>query len=41
VPLGLTEAAVEAARHWVFESSTFKGRPTPVQYVLTVNFALQ
>ncbi len=38
--LGLTEAAVEAARQWVFEPSTYKGRPTAVQYNLTVRFTL-
>ena len=40
LPLGLTEAAVEAARQWVFEPSTYNGRPTPVQYNLTVRFTL-
>ncbi len=40
LPLGLTEAAVEAARQWVFEPSTYRGRPTAVQYNLTVRFTL-
>lgn len=39
-PLGLTEAAVNAARQWVFEPSTYNGRPTAVQYILTVHFNL-
>ncbi len=40
LPLGLTEAAVTAARQWVFEPSTYNGRPTAVQYNLTVHFTL-
>lgn len=40
-PLGLTEAAVEAAKQWVFEPSTYNGRPTAVQYILTVHFTLR
>jgi len=39
--LGLTEAAVKAARQWVFEPSTYNGRPTSVQYILTVRFNLR
>lgn len=38
--LGLTEAAVKAASQWVFEPSTYNGRPTSVQYILTVRFTL-
>ena len=41
LPLGLTEAAVQAARHWVFEPSTYNGRPSAVQYNLTVHFTLR
>jgi len=40
LPFGLTEAAVEAAEQWVFEPSTYNGRPTSVQYILTVRFTL-
>jgi protein TonB len=40
LPMGLTEAAVEAASQWVFEPSTYRGRPTAVQYNLTVRFTL-
>ncbi len=40
LPLGLTEAAVTAAQQWIFEPSTYNGRPTSVQYILTVRFAL-
>lgn len=39
-PLGLTEAAMNAVRQWVFEPSTYNGRPTAVQYILTVHFNL-
>lgn len=38
--LGLTEAAVTAARQWVFEPSTVRGEPVRVQYILTVRFSL-
>ena len=41
LPMGLTEAAVTAARQWVFEPSTYNGRPTAVQYNLTVHFNLR
>ena len=40
LPLGLTEAAVTAAQQWVFEPSIYNGRPTSVQYILTVRFNL-
>jgi len=40
LPFGLTEAAVEAARQWVFEPSTYNGNPVAVQYDLTVRFNL-
>lgn len=39
-PVGLTEAAVTAAKQWVFEPSTYNGNPTAVQYILTVRFNL-
>lgn len=38
--LGLTEAAVTAARQWVFEPSTYNSRATAVEYILTVRFSL-
>ncbi len=40
-PLGMTEAAVIAARRWRFEPSTFRGRPVNVIYRLTVSFRLR
>lgn len=40
LPFGLTEAAVKAARQWVFEPSTYNGNPIAVQYDLTVRFNL-
>jgi TonB family protein len=40
LPLGLTESAVDAARQWVFEPSTYNGRATAVEYILTVRFSL-
>lgn len=39
-PFGLTEAAVEAARQWEFEASTFNGRPVKIRYQLSVRFHL-
>ncbi len=40
LPMGLSEAAVEAIQSWVFKPATLKGRPVPVYYVLTVNFQI-
>jgi TonB family protein len=40
LPMGLSEAAVEAIKSWVFKPATLKGRPVPVYYVLTVNFQI-
>ncbi len=41
LPLGLTEAAVDAVRKWRFEPSTLNGKPVEVLYILTVRFNLQ
>lgn len=41
LPMGLTEAAVEAVRQWRFEPATLRGRPVAVYYNLTVSFTLQ
>ena len=41
LPLGLTEAAVEAVNKWKFKASTLNGKPVEVLYVLTVKFSLQ
>ncbi len=41
LPFGLTESAVEAARQWRFEPSTFEGRPVSVRYTLTIRFQLE
>ena len=41
LPLGLTEAAVDAVKKWKFEASTLNGKPVEVLYILTVRFNLQ
>jgi protein TonB len=41
LPLGLTEAAVDAVKKWRFQASTLNGRPVEVLYILTVRFNLQ
>ncbi len=42
LPLGLTEATVDAVRQWRFAPATFTdGTPVPVHYQLTVQFDLQ
>jgi TonB family protein len=40
LPSGLTEAALDAVRQWVFEPGTFDGKPVPVIFNLTVNFKI-
>ncbi|MCU0303115.1 MAG: energy transducer TonB [Thermoanaerobaculales bacterium] len=41
LPLGLTEAAIDAVTKWKFEPSTLNGKPVEVLYILTVRFNLQ
>lgn len=41
LPMGLTEAAVEAVRQWRYEPTLLSGRPIEVLIVVTVNFRLQ
>jgi protein TonB len=41
LPLGLTEAAVDAVNKWKFKASTLNGKPVEVLYILTVRFNLQ
>ncbi len=41
LPLGCTEAAVEAVKKWKFKPATMNGRPVEVIYNLTVMFTLQ
>lgn len=41
LPLGCTDAAVEAVNKWRFKPSTLNGKPVEVIYVLTVRFSLQ
>lgn len=41
LPLGLTEAAVDAVNRWQFKPSTLNGKPVEVLYILTVRFNLQ
>lgn len=40
LPLGLTEAAIEAIRQWRFEPARLDGKPVAVYYNLTINFRL-
>ena len=40
LPMGLTEAAVDAVKAWTFKPSTFNGKPVKVWYVLTVRFQI-
>lgn len=41
LPMGLSEAAVEAVQSWKFKPATLDGRPVPVYYVLTINFQVE
>ncbi len=41
LPLGLTEAALEAVRSWRFDPGTLDGKPVDVIYSLRVTFTLQ
>jgi TonB family protein len=41
LPLGLTEAAVDAVKKWKFQPSTLNDKPVEVLYILTVRFNLQ
>ncbi len=41
LPLGLTEASVEAIQQWKFKPATLRGKPVDVYYNLTVSFYLQ
>jgi protein TonB len=41
LPMGLTEAAVDAVKQWKYEPSTLNGRPVEVLVTVTVRFSLQ
>jgi TonB family protein len=41
LPNGLTEAALDVLRLWVFSPATFDGKPVAVYYTLTVNFQVE
>lgn len=41
LPLGLSEAALDAVRQWRFAPSTIDGQPVSVRYVISVIFRLQ
>lgn len=41
LPMGLTEAAVDAVKQWKYEPSTLNGRPVEVLMTVTVTFRLQ
>jgi len=40
LPIGLSEAAVEAIKQWRFEPATLDGKPVRVYFNLTINFRL-
>ncbi len=40
LPMGLTEAAVDAVEQWRYEATTVGGRAVPVRMTLTVRFGL-
>jgi TonB family protein len=40
-PLGLSEAAVAAAKQWRFKPAIYEGQPVAVIYMVTVNFRLE
>ncbi len=41
LPMGLSEAAVDAVRQWKYKPATLNGKPVAVYFNLTVNFQLQ
>ncbi|MGC8915730.1 MAG: energy transducer TonB [Thermoanaerobaculum sp.] len=41
LPMGLTEAAVEAVKQWKYEPSKLNGKPIEIQGTVTVTFRLQ
>ena len=41
LPMGLTEAAVDAVKQWKYEPSTLNGKPVEVLMTVTVTFRLQ
>ena len=41
LPMGLTEAAIDAVKQWRFKPATLDNRPVSVYFTLTVNFQLQ
>lgn len=41
LPMGLTEAAIEAVKQWKYEPSTLNGKPIEIQGTVTVTFRLQ
>ena len=41
LPMGLSEAAVEAVKQWKYKPATLNGKPVAVYFNLTVNFQLQ
>lgn len=40
LPMGLSEAAVDAVKQWKFEPATLDGQPVPANHNVTVNFKL-
>ena len=41
LPMGLSEAAVNAVSQWKYKPATLNGKPVAVYFNLTVNFQLQ
>lgn len=40
LPMGITEAAVDAVKQWRYDPATLDGRPVPVYLTVTVRFSL-
>lgn len=38
LPLGYTEAAIEAVRQWKYRPAQYRGKPKRVRYFVTINF---
>jgi len=41
LPLGPTEAAIEAVKQWQYEPAMYNGRPVEVLITVTMRFTLQ
>ncbi|HSN85636.1 MAG TPA: energy transducer TonB [Thermoanaerobaculia bacterium] len=41
LPMGLDQSSRDAVSRWVFHPAKAKGKPVPVEYVLTVNYRIE